>query len=174
MRKPWSIDEDAQIVRITTRVVDSLPGIEGQFVPAAGAVTLTVPIAKLKLTEQQERLLIQLAGPRYIVDEGMLKYEVADFPFKELNERRAEEILRSLITYVKVCTREARGGANRIRTLPATSLTTWLQPPQRAASGRTSPFPRPGCLASRSTRAGSVMRSCGCAVAHELYGKSPC
>jgi hypothetical protein len=102
MAKPWSIDESKQIVRVTTRCTDNVPGIESQFDAAAGALEVTVPVSKLGLNKDQEHLLIKLAGHRYDVDLGLIRFEVADFPFKEQNQTRAMEILRDLIAYVKV------------------------------------------------------------------------
>lgn len=102
MVKPWVIDEFKQIVRVTTRCTDNVPGIESQFDPENGAVDVTVPVSKLGLTKDQEQLIIKLAGDRYDVDLGLIRFEVRDFPFKEQNQRKAMEILRDLLAYVKV------------------------------------------------------------------------
>lgn len=102
MAKPWSIDEGKQVVRVTTRCTDNLPGIESQFDPENGAVDVTVRVSKLGLSKEQEQLLIKLAGHRYDVDLDLIRFEVQDFPFKEQNQKKAIEILRDLVAYAKV------------------------------------------------------------------------
>lgn len=102
MRKPWCIDGDKQFVRVMTRSLDNHPGIEAQFDPDAATVTMTVPVTKLQLSKGQEELLLKLAGEHYRADEGLIKLQVSDFPLKEQNHKRAMEILRDLVAYVKV------------------------------------------------------------------------
>lgn len=102
MAKPWNVDEEKDIVRVTTHCKDNLPGIESQFDPSIGSVSISVPVEKLKLEKKQEELLLKLSGDKYSVDEGMIKFTVSDFPFKEQNQKRAIDILRDLLAYVKV------------------------------------------------------------------------
>jgi len=102
MRKPFELKEEEQIVRVTSRCPDNLPGIESQFDPAAATVSISVLLEKLKLTKAQEALLIKLVGDRFDVDDQLVRFDVVDFPLKEQNQKRALEILRDLIAYVKV------------------------------------------------------------------------
>lgn len=102
MRKPWGIEEDKNFVRIATRCPDNHPGIELQFDPEASKVTVSLPVSRLQLSPAHEKLLLKLAGEHFKPDEGLVKFDVSDFPLKEQNERRAMEILRDLISYVKV------------------------------------------------------------------------
>lgn len=93
---------DAPHVRVTRKHLDNPPGIEAQFVPEAGAIAVSFCPEKLNLSKEQHEVLLKIVGDRYQVDGKLVKFEVKDFPFKELNERRALEIVSDLIAYVRV------------------------------------------------------------------------
>lgn len=102
MRREWDGEAVMGCVRITTRCPDNLPGIEAQFDPKAGAVSLSVLVESLDLTASQQEVLLKLSGERYIPEERALKFEVAAFPFKEQNQKLAIQILTDLVAYVRV------------------------------------------------------------------------
>lgn len=102
MRKPFEIDDSKQIIRVTSKSVDNVPGIESQFGPDHGSVKASFSPYKLGLTEKQIDVVLKIVGDNYDGDTKMIQFEVKDFPFKEQNERRALQIIKDLINYSRV------------------------------------------------------------------------
>ncbi len=100
MKETWQPEEN-EIIRISSRCFDNQPGLEAQCDPTHGAVVCSLPVEKLNFTNEQKTLLLKIVGAHYQVDEGHIKFEVKHFPFKEQNEKRAMEIIRNLLDYVK-------------------------------------------------------------------------
>lgn len=107
MPKP-EIDDTKEYLRISYKCLDNHPGIESQFVPEAGSVTVTFRPEKLGLSEEQLELLLKLAFEHYDPDLRVISFEIADFPFKEQNEKKALTIVKNLMDYVKVQTKKCQ------------------------------------------------------------------
>lgn len=102
MRKPWEFDDEKNIVRMSYKNSDNMPGIEKQYTPQDGQVQVSIPLDKLGLTKEEEALAIKLAGDKFDVDNRLIKFQIDHFPFKEMNEKKAKEAICDLIKYVKV------------------------------------------------------------------------
>lgn len=102
MRKPFELDETKQIIRITSKTVDNMPGIESQFGPDYGCINVSFAPQSLQLSDTETNVLLKIVGDKYDGDLKMIQFEVNDFPFKEQNEKRAIQIIKDLIKYAKV------------------------------------------------------------------------
>ena len=103
MRMNWTPNRIENPLTVSFTIKGNLPGIEAQFTPESGAVSLTVHLRHLGLSAEQRDLLIRLVGDsQYNVDTDEVNFTVSHFPFRQMNERLAMEILHDLMAFCKV------------------------------------------------------------------------